>query len=54
MYYIQVLGSIFREKNAAKQVTAGLECGITLKDFTDFKEKDVIEVYKIIETERRI
>ena len=27
---------------------------ITLKDFTDFKEKDVIEVYKIIETERRI
>ena len=32
----------------------GLECGITLKDFTDFKEKDVIEVYKIIETERRI
>ena len=46
--------SIFREKNAAKQVAAGLECGITLKDFTDFKEKDIIEVYKIIETERRI
>ena len=46
--------SIFREKNAAKQVAAGLECGITLKDFADFKEKDVIEVYKIIETERRI
>ena len=48
------IGSIFREKNAAKQVAAGLECGITLKDFVDFKEKDVIEVYKIIETERRI
>ena len=46
--------SIFREKNAAKQVAAGLECGITLKDFSDFKEKDIIEVYKIIETERRI
>ena len=52
--YTGLISSIFREKNAAKQVTAGLECGITLKDFTDFKEKDVIEVYKIIETERRI
>ena len=52
--YTGFIGSIFREKNAAKQVGAGLECGITLKDFADFKEKDVIEVYKIIETERRI
>jgi len=52
--YTGFIGSIFREKNAAKQVSAGLECGITLKDFADFKEKDVIEVYKVIETERRI
>ncbi len=52
--YTGRIGSIFREKNAAKQVSAGLECGITLKDFADFKEKDVIEVYKVIETERRI
>ena len=52
--YTGSIGSIFREKNATKQVSAGLECGITLKDFADFKEKDVIEVYKIIETERRI
>ena len=52
--YTGAINSIFREKNAAKQVAAGIECGITLKDFADFKEKDVIEVYKIIETERRI
>ena len=52
--YTGSIGSIFREKNAAKQVSAGLECGITLKDFADFKEKDVIEVYKVVETERRI
>ena len=52
--YTGAISSIFREKNAAKQVAAGLECGITLKDFADFKEKDVIEVYKVIETERRI
>ena len=52
--YTGSINSIFREKNATKQVITGLECGITLKDFGDFKEKDVIEVYKIIETERMI
>ena len=52
--YTGSVGSIYREKNAAKQVGAGLECGITLKDYADFKEKDVIEVYKIVKTERRI
>ena len=52
--YTGAINSVFREKNAAKQVAAGLECGITLKDFADFKEKDVIEVYKVVETERRI
>jgi len=52
--YTGAINSIFREKNATKQVTAGLECGITLKNYAYFKEKDVIEVYKIIETERRI
>ena len=52
--YTGSIVSVFREKNAAKKVAAGLECGITLKDFTDFKEKDVIEVYKVVETERRI
>ena len=34
--------SIFREKNAVKEVKNGLECGIGLKDFIDFKEKDII------------
>ena len=52
--YTGAINSIFRGKNTAKQVAAGVECGITLKDFADFKEKDVIEVYKNIETERRI
>ena len=52
--YTGAINSIFRGKNSAKQVAAGLECGITLKDFADFKEKDVIEVYKNIEIERRI
>ena len=48
------INTIFREKNQAKQVSAGLECGITLKDFNDFQKKDIIEAYNSKVTERRI
>ncbi len=48
------IGSIFREKNQTKQVSAGLECGITLKDYVDFQIKDIIEVYNSTVTERTI
>tara|TARA_B100000945_G_scaffold267258_1_gene227297 strand:- start:318 stop:2540 length:2223 start_codon:yes stop_codon:yes gene_type:complete len=48
------IGTIFREKNQTKQVSAGLECGITLKDFVDFQKKDIIEVYNSTVTERTI
>ena len=46
--------SIFREKNQAKEVKSGLECGISLKDFIDFKEKDIIEAYESVKIERTI
>jgi len=46
--------SIFREKNQVKEVGAGLECGISIKDFIDFKEKDVIESYLSEEIQRTI
>ena len=48
------ISSIYREKNAAKQVSAGLECGIILKNFSDYKKNDIIEVYNSIVTERRV
>ena len=48
------IGSIFREKNQARQVSAGLECGITIKNFNDFQQKDIIEVYNSTITERAI
>ena len=48
------IGSIFREKNEAKQVSAGLECGISIKDFNDFQKKDIIEVYNSTVTQRSI
>ena len=46
--------SIFREKNQVKEVGTGLECGISIKDFIDFKEKDVIESYLSEEVQRSI
>ncbi len=52
--YTGKISSIYREKNAAKQVSAGLECGIILKDFADYKEKDIIEAYNITKTARSV
>ncbi len=46
--------SLFREKNQVKEVGTGLECGISIKDFIDFKEKDVIESYQAEEIQRSI
>tara|TARA_Y100001970_G_scaffold60232_1_gene76726 strand:+ start:2910 stop:5111 length:2202 start_codon:yes stop_codon:yes gene_type:complete len=48
------IASIFREKNATKEVKSGLECGITFKNFLDFKEKDMIESYKVDIIERQL
>ncbi len=48
------ISSIFREKNAVKEVKTGLECGIGLKDFIDFKENDIIESYESKKIQRKI
>jgi len=48
------ISSIFREKNAVKEVKNGLECGISLKDFMDFKERDIIEAYQSEKIDRQI
>ncbi|MDB9752225.1 hypothetical protein OAA95_00215 [Pelagibacteraceae bacterium] len=52
--YSGEIQSIYREKNQVKEVGTGLECGISLKDFIDFKEKDVIESYLAEEIQRSI
>ena len=41
------ISSIFREKNAVKEVKNGLECGISFKNYGDFKVNDKIEAYKV-------
>tara|TARA_B100001248_G_scaffold48026_1_gene30717 strand:+ start:714 stop:2894 length:2181 start_codon:yes stop_codon:yes gene_type:complete len=52
--YSGEISSIYREKNQVKQVSTGLECGISIKDYIDFKEKDVIESYLAEEVRRTI
>ena len=41
-----------RFKDDTKEVSAGYECGITIKNFNDLKEGDVIEAYIMEEVER--
>ena len=46
------INSIAREKDQVKEVKQGLECGITIENFNDIKENDVIEAYEIVEVKR--
>ena len=52
--YTGEISSLFREKNQVKEVGTGLECGISIKDFIDFKEKDVIESFLSEKIQRSI
>ena len=44
-----IIASLAREKDQVKEVKQGIECGITLDNFNDIKEKDVIEAYELVE-----
>ncbi len=46
--------SLRRFKDDVKEVAAGYECGLTLKDYRDFKEGDILEVYEMEEIETSI
>ena len=50
--YDGAINTIQREKNQAKEVKAGFECGITLENYQDIKEKDIIEAYELVEIKR--
>ena len=41
------LGSLKRFKDDVKEVKAGFECGLTIANYNDIKEKDVIEAYRM-------
>ncbi len=48
------IDSLRRFKDEVKEVSAGYECGISIVDFKDFREGDIIEAYKMEEIETSI
>jgi translation initiation factor IF-2 len=47
------IDTLRREKDDAKEVREGYECGIKLAGFNDIKEGDLFEVYKVEEIQRK-
>ncbi len=48
------IGSLKREKDDAKEVREGMECGIRLEGFNDVKEGDLLEAYRVDEIKRTL
>ena len=48
------IDSLKRFKDDAKEVKAGLECGISIKNFNDIQMGDTIEAYEIIEIKQKL
>ena len=44
--------SLQRGKDNAKEVSKGMDCGLTLENCQDYKENDQIEVYDLVEVKR--
>jgi len=48
------LESLKRFKDDAREVKAGFECGLSLKNFDDIKVGDQIEAYEVVEVARTL
>ena len=50
--YTGKINSIQHEKDQVKEVSKGMDCGVTLENYQDIKENDIIEAYELIEIKR--
>jgi translation initiation factor IF-2 len=48
------IGTLRRMNDDVREVTAGYECGITLENYQDIKEGDVLEVFETRQVEREL
>ncbi|MEO5946166.1 MAG: translation initiation factor IF-2 [Chitinophagaceae bacterium] len=48
------LASLKRYKDDAKDVSTGMECGLTIKNYTDIKVGDIVEAYEEEEVKRTL
>ena len=46
------VNTIQREKDSVKEVKKGLECGITIENYSDIKVGDVLEFYEMVEIKK--
>jgi translation initiation factor IF-2 len=52
--YTGEISSLKRFKDDAKEVAAGYECGVGIKNFNDIKVGDIIESYEVVEKKRKL
>ena len=52
--YTGKLGSLKRFKDDVKEVVTGMECGLSLVNYNDIQEGDVIETFTEIEVEQKL
>ncbi len=50
--YHGAIKSLQHEKDQVKEVTKDMDCGVTLENFQDYQENDLIEVYQLVEIKR--
>ena len=50
--YTGKISTIQHEKDQVKEVSKGMDCGITLENYQDIKEQDIIEAYELVEIKR--
>lgn len=48
------LDSLKRFKDDVKEVSAGYECGLSIKNFNDIQEGDILETYEEVEVKRKL
>ena len=48
------IDSLKRFKDDVREVKAGFECGISLKNFNDLKEGDQLEIFEVMEVARTL
>ena len=46
------IASLQREKDQVKEVKNGFDCGMTIENFPDIKEKDMIEIFEVREVKK--
>jgi translation initiation factor IF-2 len=52
--YSGELDSLKRFKDDVREVKAGFECGLSVKNFDDLKVGDQLEVYEVVEIARTL